>query len=221
MELTQEQVPLDDSAQEGLARTLGVDLDTDVWDPCGPLTLASTSEVCLLMAGQLYHQGGKTWNEALSIIQHAEQGARATLDDDSLIRPIGDVRGLLSRLHDRGILLAMATTDVRKSADHHLQKLGLTPYFEATVCDGDGIALKPAPDMALELCRRLRIAPRDAIMIGDTVADLEMARQAGLQAAIGVASGAMTAEMLAPHADWVIPDIHALQILGPDEDESA
>ena len=46
-------VHLDEAAREGLAGTLGYDLETGEWDPLGPLTLASTGEVSLLLASQL------------------------------------------------------------------------------------------------------------------------------------------------------------------------
>ena len=212
MALLEGAVGLDPALCQGIEGSLGVDLASDVWDPAGPLTLASTSEVRLLLAGQLYHHRDLTWDEALAVALQAEQGARASMDQGALLQPIGDVRGLLRRMRAQGIMTAMATTDERPSADAHLQALGLTELFDTTLCDGDGVALKPAPDMALVICERLGVAPSEAIMIGDTVADLMMARAAGLAAAIGVTSGAMPASDLTPHADWVLDSIHDIHV---------
>ena len=72
-----------------------------------------------------------------------------------------------------------------------------------------------APDMGLEICRRLDVSPHDTIMVGDSVADLSMAREAGYAYAVGVTSGALTRDMLAPYADAVIPDIQAIEIVSP------
>jgi phosphoglycolate phosphatase len=213
MQAIAEQTALDADTRLGLAATLGYDPITGTWDPLGPLTLAATNEVALLTASQLYRHQHKPWGEALAIVTQAEEMARAALPLEDLITPIGDVRGTLQRLKGQGLLLALATTDYRGATERALAKLGLSSLFATTVCGDDGIPVKPAPDMALEICRRLNVAPCEAIMVGDTVVDLSMARQAGFAWAIGVTSGALTAQALAPYADLIVPDIHAIEIV--------
>jgi HAD superfamily hydrolase (TIGR01509 family) len=213
MEAISARVPLDDDTRKGLAGTLGYDPETGAWDPFGPLTIAATGELALLVASQLYRYQHKTWDEALAIVEHAEDVARAALPVEDLAKPIGDVRGTLERLREHGLLLALATTDNRGPTERALAHLGLSSLFATTICGDDGIPLKPAPDMALEICRRLGIAPREAIMIGDTDADLIMAKRAGFACAIGVTSGALSREMLAPYADLIIPDIQAIEVM--------
>lgn len=204
---------MDAFTQTGLAETLGYDPESGAWDPRGPLTLASVGEVALLIAGQLYRCRHIPWEEALTIVEQARRAAHARVQQMDLVHPIGDVRGLFSRLRSEGLLLALATTDDRAPTLYALEKLGISALLATVVCGDDGIPPKPAPDMALEICRRLGVAPHDAIMLGDTVADLLMARQAGYARAIGVTSGAASGELLAPHADLVIPDIHAIEII--------
>jgi phosphoglycolate phosphatase len=197
-------------ARIGLAGTLGYDPIDGEWDPLGPLTLASTGEVLLLVAGELYHFAALPWDQALSLVQRAEEVARQALSEPELLTAIGDVSGRLQSFISAGHTLALATTDTRVSTEAHLRALGIDRFFSAVVCGDDGIPLKPAPDMALAVCARLGIAPSEAIMIGDSAADMVMARSAGLAAAIGVTSGAMPGEALAPYADHVIPDIHSI-----------
>ena len=204
------EVEMDSSTQAGLAGTLGYDPASGDWDPLGPLTLASTKEVALLMASQLYCCQRMTWDEALALVARAERSARGQLPMDTLIKPIGDVRGTLARIRGQGHVLALATTDDREQTERSLEKLGIGTLFATTVCGDDGIANKPAADMALEICRRLGIAPAKAMMVGDTIADMTMARAAGFAQAIAVASGALPREALAPHADLVIETIHEI-----------
>jgi phosphoglycolate phosphatase len=194
----------------GMAGTLGYDPVDGEWDPLGPLTLASTGEVLLLAAGELYHYVGLPWDQALSLVQQAEEQARKALSEPDLLTTIGDVRGRLQSFLSSGHKLALATTDTRASTEDHLRAIGLDGFFSAVVCGDDGIPLKPAPDMALAVCARLGIAPSETIMIGDSAADMVMARNAGLAAAIGVTSGAMPGDILASYADYIIPDIHAI-----------
>jgi len=58
-------------------------------------------------------------------------------------------------------------------------------------------------------------------MVGDSTVDMLMARSAGLAAAIGVTSGAMPADLLAVHADHLVPDIHAIHVLNGEPDGCA
>ncbi len=209
----QARVRLDLQTRIALAGTLGYDLLDGDWDPLGPLTIASTGEILLLTASQLYYHQGLTWEQALGIVRQAEDASRDLLADPALIEPIGDVRGALERLARAGYLLAVATTDNRAPTERQLAHLGIAELFATTLCGDDGIPLKPAPDMVLEICRRLELRPDEAIMVGDSVADLTMARAAGLAGAIGVSSGAVPGELLAEHADSVIADIHAIRIV--------
>lgn len=207
------QIPLDGCLRQEFAATLGYDPETDVWDPLGPLTLAATEECVLLMAGQIYRCQGVPWNRALTLVSQAEDVARKKLETGDLVEPIGDVRDRLQQLKAQGIPLALATTDMRAMTEHSLEKLDIADLLETTVCGDDEIPLKPAPDMALEICRRLGVDPRGGMMVGDTVGDMLMAQRAGYGYRVAVTSGAQTADVLAPHAHVVIPDIHAIEVL--------
>jgi len=213
MAAIKERIGYGDAFLKTLGEVMGYDPETDEWDPLGPLTLASTGEVALLVAGQVYALADVTWNEALRVVADAEDAARGILEDADLAQPIGPVGDLMGSLTERGILVAVATTDTRRSAEGHLDELQLTEYVSALSCGDDGIPLKPAADMALTVCQQLGIAPEKAIMVGDTVSDLEMAEAAGLAGGVGVASGAVPGEMLAPHATVVVPDIHAIRVV--------
>jgi len=219
IEVLEDLASLTPETRLGLAGTLGYDAETGEWDPQGPLTIASNAEIDLLMAGQLYRYQGLNWDEALAIIARAEEIALTDLCLIDLVQPIGDVETTLRGLRAGGLVLALATTDDRESTKQALDKLGVLDLFATMVCGDEGIPLKPAPDMAQEICRRVGIAPREAIMVGDTVADMTMARRAGFGCAIGVTSGPLSRRALALHADLVIADIHAIEIVPPGEDK--
>ncbi|MFP3896923.1 MAG: HAD family hydrolase [Anaerolineales bacterium] len=213
MEALEAQIPLDACTRQEFAATLGYDPETDAWDPLGPLTLAATDECALLMAGQIYRCQDVPWNRALIMVSRAEDVARKKLETEDLVEPIGDVRGRLQALRERGILLAVATTDMRAMTEHSLERLGIGDLLETIVYGDDEIPLKPAPDMALEICRRLDVDPSEGMMVGDTVGDMLMAQRAGYGYRVAVTSGAQTADVLTPHAHVVIPDIHAIEVV--------
>ena len=94
---------------------------------------------------------------------------------------------MLRDLAAEGYLLAVATGKSRRGLDYALEQTGLREIFHATRT-ADEACSKPHPQMLLDILEDLRVAPREAVMIGDTTYDLEMARSARM-AAVGVCSG--------------------------------
>ncbi len=216
--LIEERVRLTPEAREGLAASLGLDLDSRDWDPLGPLTLAATQEVAVIIASQLYRYAGMDWLDALALVEETNRLAYESLPLDELVQPIGDVAGLLARLRAEGMALALVTADDRAPTEDTLQRLGLDGCWDTIICGDDGLPQKPAPEAALEACRRTGVAPEEAIMVGDTIGDLQMARRAGYALGVGVTSGALDADALAPYADVVVGSIHDVEITDEEKD---
>lgn len=85
----------------------------------------------------------------------------------------------LRALDEAGFPLAVITNKAERFTADLLLRTGLEPYFDVVVC-GDTVARrKPAPDPVLAACARLRVAPSEALMIGDSTNDVEAARAAG------------------------------------------
>ena len=102
---------------------------------------------------------------------------------------------MLAELHGRGRRLAVATGKARRGLERALDATGLRPWFEATRCADEGFA-KPHPDMLLMLLDVTGVEPRRALMVGDTIHDLELAANAGVDA-LAVSYGAHPRELLA------------------------
>ncbi len=128
-------------------------------------------------------------------------------DPVALAHPVTDLARLLGRLGADGRRLALATTDDRDPTERTLAALGITEAFAVVVCADDGVAPKPAPDMVLAACRATGVAPGAAIVVGDSVADLAMGRNAGVARCYGVLTGVGTRADLEPLADEVLPSV--------------
>lgn len=94
---------------------------------------------------------------------------------------------LLDRLRSRGHRLAVATGKSRPGLDKGLHSSGLADYFEITRC-ADETASKPDPTMLREILQAWQFSPSQAVMVGDTAFDLEMAHRLGMPA-VGVTWG--------------------------------
>lgn len=109
-----------------------------------------------------------------------------------------------------GYLLGIATGKARRGLVRLLDETGLAPRF-VTTQTADDAPSKPAPGMVLNCLAGTGVAPEDAVMVGDTVFDIEMARAAGVRA-IGVGWGYHPAGRLeAAGAERVLSGFDALE----------
>ena len=131
-------------------------------------------------------------------------------DSMSLVRPISNLQSLFSNLHSRNIKIAIATLDDRAPTQTTFAELGMLKYVDALVCADDGVQLKPAPDMILKVCSDLNIQPSHCMMIGDSVSDLQMGRNAKVGMTVGVLTGLSNAEKLKPFADHILNSVEQL-----------
>jgi phosphoglycolate phosphatase len=140
-------------------------------------------------------------------------------DPVMLSKPLTDLWVLFSKLREHGIQIAIATADDRASTQAMIEAFDIEEFISTMVCGDDGIPSKPAPDMVLAVCERLKVDPTKVLVIGDTGSDLKMARAAGAGLAVGVLSGVSSTKDLISHADVLLESIHELHtyILELDE----
>jgi putative hydrolase of the HAD superfamily len=94
--------------------------------------------------------------------------------------PMHGVVALLERLAARKIACAVVSSSSHKWVDGWLEKLGLTGFFQTTVCRGDAPRIKPTPDLYLEAARQLSIPAAECLVIEDSLNGLLSAKAAGM-----------------------------------------
>jgi HAD superfamily hydrolase (TIGR01509 family) len=82
--------------------------------------------------------------------------------------------------------LGLVTSGDRDRVHRQLKDFALWDLFDARVCSGDTKERKPHPEPLQLALRRMRLAPSQTVYVGDAPEDLEMARSAGVRAAIAV-----------------------------------
>lgn len=109
----------------------------------------------------------------------------------SSIRAFDGVEAMLAELKARGFLLAVATGKGREGLQKALEHSGFSQYFSATRT-ADMTRSKPDPLMLHELLSDFALAPSEALMVGDTSFDIEMAQAAAMDsAAVGCGAHAI------------------------------
>lgn len=100
----------------------------------------------------------------------------------------------LQALRERGHVLAVATGKGRVGLDRALAAQGWEDFFDITRC-ADETASKPDPLMIHEILAHCGVRPERALMVGDSIFDLQMANRAGLDS-VAVTYGAQPVEIL-------------------------
>uniref|UniRef100_A0A1I7WK49 HAD family hydrolase n=1 Tax=Heterorhabditis bacteriophora TaxID=37862 RepID=A0A1I7WK49_HETBA len=117
--------------------------------------------------------------------------------------PVCDLQLLFCQLKAMNIKIALCTADSRAATESQMRILGIAPFLDDVVCGNDpGIIPKPSPHCAMQICKRVGVELKEAIMVGDTIADLKMGRIAGLRASVAVLTGVGNTETLKEYTDY-------------------
>jgi HAD superfamily hydrolase (TIGR01509 family) len=123
-------------------------------------------------------------------------------------RALPHARPAIRRLRAHGIRLGLVTASTRTVVEHNLERLNLDGTFEAIRYADDVERSKPHPDALLEALDELGVAAGDAIYVGDTTVDLDMAEAAGTPF-VAVGTTTTTPVFRAAGVDRVWPGVGA------------
>jgi HAD superfamily hydrolase (TIGR01509 family) len=92
------------------------------------------------------------------------------------------VLGQLARIYALGLV----TSGDRDRVHRQLHEFKLWDHFAARICSGDTRLRKPHPAPLCLALRHMGLRPSDTVYVGDSPEDLQMARSAGVRAAIAI-----------------------------------
>jgi phosphoglycolate phosphatase len=175
--------------------------------PGGPLAIDTMAGIEERIASVI-----RRWCPSVPAARRALAEAWFEPDPVELAVPLADLGALFTALRAGGRSIAVATTDDRGPTEATLVALGLAPAVATLLCGDDDGPTKPAPEAFAAVCERLDQPVARSAMVGDTPADLQMARQASAGLVVGVLSGVGSETDLAPDADLVLTSVGALLV---------
>lgn len=131
--------------------------------------------------------------------------------NEHLLIPFPGMDALVNELHNRGVAMAIASSKRGAPLRRQVETFGWTACFSPVVTPDEVRIGKPHPE-SLEICLAAHsLQPEQALMVGDTPFDLEMANRAGVPS-VAVGHGFYGREALeacGPRA--YAPDVAALR----------
>lgn len=130
---------------------------------------------------------------------------------EHLLRPFPGMEALVAELRDLGAPMAIATSKRGASLRRQLALFGWEHTFSPLVTPDEVAQGKPDPESLHQILAATGFAPEEALMIGDTPFDLDMARRAGVPS-LAVGHGFYGQEdLLAWDPVGFAPDVPALR----------
>ncbi|MFN6513868.1 MAG: HAD family hydrolase [Nostoc sp. CreGUA01] len=166
---------------EPLLMAFGV--NGNILDPAGIVSVASRRETEIAAAAYIA-ETGKGWFECLKIARQALDEAEKYVEQSPSPLFVGSLE-ILKYLHEAGMklgILSAATTDeVQQFVAHHQ----LNDYIQLEMGVDEGPS-KPDPVLFLQACQALGVEPSATLMVGDSVGDMQMGRDAKAAGCIGI-----------------------------------
>lgn len=108
------------------------------------------------------------------------------------LRAFPQVKELLTRLHEDGLKLVVATSAKADEAEALLKLTGASDLIDAIATTEDAENSKPDPDIIHAALQKSGLSADTVVMLGDTPYDVEAAQKAGV-GTLGVRCGGWTA----------------------------
>jgi phosphoglycolate phosphatase len=166
---------------EPLLMAFGV--NGDRLDPAGLISVASRRETEVAAAAYIA-ETGRGWFESLTISRQALEDAEKYVGKAASPLFVGSLEVLKSLSEaglKLGILSAATTEEVRAFVQNHQ----LSDYIQLEMGVDEGPS-KPDPILFVNACQALGVEPSATLMVGDSVGDMQMARNAKAAGCIGI-----------------------------------
>lgn len=185
-----------------LLRRAGYDRNSGLFSADSPLLWATNEAIAQLWATQ----------PELAKARDAEALVLAHFADEQRYPPVptADLPALFDALQARGLMTGIATMDAAERAAAAARQLGIAHHLHFIAGADSGFGEKPLPGMVHAFCATVGVSPREVAVVGDSLADIEMARRAGAALAVAVTTGGTPLEALRAAADHVIANVGAL-----------
>ncbi len=185
----------------------------DYIDPYGPFPYSTPWEDEIIF-GTILYRFGIPWQKAKDVARFAIDKAEEELDRAKFAVLYNGVRKVLEDLRKARVFIALATADITEIAVDTLKHVGIFDLFDfvvgADMVEND----KPNPDMIDKTVQVLNVDKKKAVMVGDSITDMEMGKRAGVGLVVGVLEGGIAAkEDLLKFGDEVINSVRDIEVL--------
>ncbi|HYX17151.1 MAG TPA: HAD family hydrolase [Nostoc sp.] len=183
-------------------------INGNILDPAGLISVASRRETEVAAAAYIA-ETGRGWFESLKIARQALDEAEKYIEKTPSPLFMGSL-DLLKYLRKGGLKLGILSAATSDEVHNFVENHQLNNYIELEMGVDEGPS-KPDPVLFLQACQALGVQPDATLMVGDSVGDMQMARDAKAAGCIGITWVGKSDNVRG--ADVVINQLDEIQIL--------
>ncbi|MCC5607849.1 HAD family hydrolase [Nostoc sp. CHAB 5834] len=183
-------------------------INGSILDPAGLISVASRRETEVAAAAYIA-ETGRGWLESLKIARQALDEAEKYIEKTPSPLFVGSL-DLLKYLQKGGLKLGILSAATTDEVHNFVKNHQLSDYIELEMGVDEGPS-KPDPVLFLQACQALGVEPGATLMVGDSIGDMQMARDAKAAGCIGITWVGKSDNVRG--ADVVINQLDEIQIL--------
>ncbi|MBG1261800.1 HAD family hydrolase [Nostoc commune] len=183
-------------------------INGNILDPAGLISVASRRETEVAAAAYIA-ETGRGWFESLKIARQALDEAEKYIEKTPSPLFVGSL-DLLKYLQEGGLKLGILSAATTEEVHNFVENHQLNDYILLEMGVDEGPS-KPDPVLFLQACQALGVEPSATLMVGDSVGDMQMARNAKAAGCIGITWVGKSDNVRG--ADVVINKLDEIQIL--------
>lgn len=183
----------------------------NILDPTGLLAVGSRRENEIAAAAYIA-ETGRGWIESLEIARRAFDEAEEVMKKDATHSPLfAGCLEAIQFLSEAGLQLGILSADTTQKVQSFVKHYQIGEYIQLQMGVDSGPS-KPDPSLFLQACQSLGVTPAVTLMVGDSPADIQMAKSAGAAGCIGISWRPGAAKRL-EGADVAIAGLDEIQII--------
>jgi phosphoglycolate phosphatase len=152
-------------------------------DPAGLLAVGSSRETEIAAAAYIAETGLR-WFDSLIMARRAFKEAERFVSKTPSPMFVGS-REVLKNLSEAGLKLGILSAATFEEVHAFVRHHQLNDYIQVQIGVDDGPS-KPDPVLFWQACQSLGVEPLSTLMVGDSVGDMQMARNANAAGCIGI-----------------------------------
>jgi len=194
--------------QEPLLMAFGI--EGDRMNPAGLMAIGTRRDNEIASAAYVA-ETGRDWIESLQLVQAAFAEADRYVPHKADHTPLfADSLDTLQRLAIAGVKLGILSADTSDNVLNFVKRYDLQDYLQLSMGIDDGPG-KPDPGLLHQACSALNVSPQATLMVGDSIADVQMAVSAQVAGCIAIVRGRTDLESL-KQANVLINQLNEIQI---------
>ena len=202
---------LDASYFAYLCKIMGLDLESNLLLPEGPIALKSRKEVIRILSLAIKKLNININESSISQIfekVHTEFSPKS----EDFILPIRSACDFVRNCKLNNLRLALITSDTELNAEIALKKIGLIDYFDLIIGGDSGFGNKSNGKSANYVAKSFDLITDKIISIGDAPSDFEMTIKSNLKCSILVETGQVPLEQLQKLSRFSVKDLSDIYI---------